>query len=43
MEAIYSPEMSVDFQQTTRCYFSEGVILHDHRYDNLKPYKVQCW
>jgi hypothetical protein len=38
MEAIYSCEMSVDFQLTTQRYITEGGILHNLRSDNLMSY-----
>jgi hypothetical protein len=36
VEAIYSSEMSVDFQQTTRRYISDDTTLHSHLCENLK-------
>jgi hypothetical protein len=36
MEAIFSSEMSVDFQRTTRRYIPEYSTLHNHRRENLK-------
>jgi hypothetical protein len=38
MEAIYSSETSVDFQQTTRRYIPQDSTVHNHRCENLKPY-----
>jgi hypothetical protein len=40
MDAIYSSEMSVDTQRTTRRYIPEDGTLHNHRCENLKSY--QC-
>jgi hypothetical protein len=40
MEAMCSTESSVDFQQTTRRYIPEDSTLHNHRFDNLKPYII---
>jgi hypothetical protein len=37
--ATYSSETSVDFQRTTRRYFLEERTLHNHRCENLKPYR----
>jgi hypothetical protein len=36
MEATCSSETSVDFQQNTRRYTSEGKIIHNHYCENLK-------
>jgi hypothetical protein len=36
MEAKFSSEMSVDFQQTTRYHIPEDSILHNYRCENLK-------
>jgi hypothetical protein len=36
MEAIFSSETSVDFQQIARRYIPEDSTLHNHRCDNLK-------
>jgi hypothetical protein len=41
MEATYSSEMSVDFQQTTQPYNPEDRTLHIHRCENLKSYTGQ--
>jgi hypothetical protein len=43
MEAIYSSEASVDIEQTTRRYIPEDSTLHNHRCENLKPYKEVQW
>jgi hypothetical protein len=40
MEAICSSETSVDFQWTTRRYIPEDRTLHNHRFENLKLYKI---
>jgi hypothetical protein len=40
MEAIRSPETSVQFTRSTRRHFPEDGILHSHRSENLKFYKV---
>jgi hypothetical protein len=37
MEAMCSPETSVNFQQTIRCYIPEDITLHNHRCENLNP------
>jgi hypothetical protein len=39
MEAKYSFETSVDFQRTKWRYIPEDRNLHNHRSENLKPYK----
>jgi hypothetical protein len=39
MEAIYSSEMSVEFQRTTRRYIPEARTLHNHHCENLEFYK----
>jgi hypothetical protein len=36
IEAIYSSETSIDFQQTTWRHIQEDRTLHNHRCDNLK-------
>jgi hypothetical protein len=36
MEATCSSETSVDFQRTTLRYISQGIILNNHCYENLK-------
>jgi hypothetical protein len=36
METIYSSEMSVDFQRTTRRCISEDKTPHNHRCENLR-------
>jgi hypothetical protein len=41
MGAICSPELSVDFQQTTRRYIPEDSTFHNHRCENLKSYTFQ--
>jgi hypothetical protein len=41
IEATYSSETSVDFQQTTRRYIPEDETLRNYRYENLKPYFLQ--
>jgi hypothetical protein len=38
MESICSPEMSVDFQRTTRRYITEDRSLHNHRCENLRSH-----
>jgi hypothetical protein len=43
MEAIYSSEMSVDFQQNTRRYIPEHNTLHNHHCENLKSYTGIHW
>jgi hypothetical protein len=43
MEVIFSSDTSVDFQRTTRSYIPEGGTLHNHRYENLKPYTVDSY
>jgi hypothetical protein len=40
METICSSEKSVDFQRTTRLYIPEDSTFHNHRYENLKSYRV---
>jgi hypothetical protein len=40
MEAIYSSETSGETQRTTRRHISEDDTLHNHRCENLKPYKA---
>jgi hypothetical protein len=39
MKLLYSSEMSVDFQRTTRRYVPEERTLHKRRYENLNSYK----
>jgi hypothetical protein len=39
MGAIYSSEASVVFRRAKRCYIPEDSSIHNHRYENLKPYK----
>jgi hypothetical protein len=39
METAYSSETSVDFQQNTRRYIPEDIILLNHSCENLKSYK----
>jgi hypothetical protein len=41
MEAVYFSKASANFQRTTRSYFPEGIILHNYRCENLKPYNVK--
>jgi hypothetical protein len=38
MEAKFSSETSVHFQQTTRRYIPENRALHNHRCENLWSY-----
>jgi hypothetical protein len=38
MEAICSPETSVDTQRTTRRHIPDDDTLHNHRCENLKSY-----
>jgi hypothetical protein len=40
MEAIFSSEMSVDTQRTTRRHIPEDGTLHNHRCENLKSCKI---
>jgi hypothetical protein len=40
MEAIYSSETSVDFQQATRRCIPEDSTFHNHRCENLKSYNM---
>jgi hypothetical protein len=40
METTYASQTSVDIQRTTRCYISEHRNVHNHRCENLKPYKI---
>jgi hypothetical protein len=41
-EAKWSSEMSVVFQRTTRRYMMlEDRTLHNHRFENLKSYKLE--
>jgi hypothetical protein len=40
MEAICSSETSVDTQRTKQRYIPEVDTLHNHRYENLKPYMI---
>jgi hypothetical protein len=37
-EAACSSETSVEFQRTTRRYIQDGVIIHNHCFENIKPY-----
>jgi hypothetical protein len=39
MEMVYSTEISVDFQRTTRRYIPEDKILRDHGCENIKSYR----
>jgi hypothetical protein len=39
-EAIFSSEISVDFQRTTRRCILENRTVHNHRRDKLKQYKI---
>jgi hypothetical protein len=43
MEAVCSPETSVDFYRTTRRYIPEDCTLHNHRCENLKSYMVEVY
>jgi hypothetical protein len=45
MEALCSPETSVDFQRTTRRYIPEDSTLHNHRCENLTSMEetVSSW
>jgi hypothetical protein len=43
MEAIFSPETSVDFQWTTRFYVPGDSTLHNHHCENPKLYKNLFW
>jgi hypothetical protein len=36
MEAIYTSETSVDFEQTARRYVIEDSTLHNHGFENLR-------
>jgi hypothetical protein len=38
MEAMYSPETSIDFQRTARRYVPEDGTLHNDRCENLRSY-----
>jgi hypothetical protein len=38
VEAICSPETSVEFQRTTRRYIPEERTINNHRCENLKLY-----
>jgi hypothetical protein len=40
MEAIYSPETSVDTQRNTRRYIPEDDTLHNHHRENFKSYII---
>jgi hypothetical protein len=40
MEAIYSSEMSVDFQWTIRLYNPEDRNIHNDRWEDLKYYEA---
>jgi hypothetical protein len=40
MNAICSPETSVDFQQLTRCYITENATLRSYRCENLKSFMI---
>jgi hypothetical protein len=40
MEAIYSSETSVDFQQTTRRYIPEDRTIHNQRCENLTSFNT---
>jgi hypothetical protein len=39
IDAIFSSEMSVNFQRTTQRYIPEDRTLHNHRCENLNSYK----
>jgi hypothetical protein len=43
MNAKYSSEMSVEFQQTTWRYIPEDRTLHNHRCENLKSYIIRFY
>jgi hypothetical protein len=38
MEATCSSETLIDFQQSTRRDIPEHRTIHNHRFENLKPY-----
>jgi hypothetical protein len=38
MEAIFSSETSVGYEQTTQRYIPEDSTLYNHRYENLRSY-----
>jgi hypothetical protein len=40
IEVIYSSETSDNFQQTTRSLAPEDNTRHNHRYENLKSFKI---
>jgi hypothetical protein len=40
MEATCSSETSVDFQRTTRRFITENIYLHNHRYENMRSYRI---
>jgi hypothetical protein len=40
METVYSSEMSVDIERTTRRYIPEDKALHNHRCGHLKSHTV---
>jgi hypothetical protein len=42
MKGIYSPETSVNFQRSIRCYIAEDGTLQNHRCENLKSYMNNC-
>jgi hypothetical protein len=39
-DQMYFSETSVDFQQITRRYIPEDIIIHIHRCDHLEPCKT---
>jgi hypothetical protein len=39
-EAISSSETSIDSKRTTCQYIPEDSTLHNHRYENLKSYRI---
>jgi hypothetical protein len=43
IEAICSPETSIDFQRITQRYLPEDITLHNHNCENLKSYKLNLF
>jgi hypothetical protein len=41
MEATYSSETSVDFQQTTWRYILEDITLHNYSFEDIKSYEIK--